>query len=174
MSSAFPKRNTAQTAALCAQRIAALKADVPPKTPVTLDGTATTAAALVALYQDVLDRQAAVATTRAQHKVALAARDAAIAECLARDRALQVWVRCRFGVRSQEAHDFGAESRKAASVSAQTRAMAVQKAKATRVARHTMGKKQRLKIKGDAASQALTATAPPLADEAPSAQLSRH
>ena len=48
--------------------------------------------------------------------------------------------------------DFGLVGRKPANVTPQERIAAAQKAKATRAARHTMGKKQKEPIKGDAAA----------------------
>jgi hypothetical protein len=56
--------------------------------------------------------------------------------------------------------DFGLTGRKTPVVSPETRVAAANKAKATREARHTMGKKQKAAIKGTVAPTAPATTAP--------------
>ena len=65
--------------------------------------------------------------------------------------------------------DFGLTGRKPTVVSPETRVAAAAKAKATRAARHTMGKKQKAKIKGTvpAAAPEVPPTATPPAPVAP-------
>ena len=60
-----------------------------------------------------------------------------------------------------EAHDFGYSARKVASTSAATKANAVLLNLATRKARGTMGKKEKLKIKGTLVIPTEAAHAPP-------------
>ena len=74
----------------------------------------------------------------------------------------------RFGANSAVAHDFGYAARKAGHVDAETRAAAVKLNRATRDARGTMGKRERLKIKGtltptDSAPPAASAVSSPVA-----------
>ncbi len=66
--------------------------------------------------------------------------------------------------------EFGFASRKQGKPSAETKATAALKAKATRVARHTMGKNQKAQIKGTVAPTApATSPAAPVAAPAPGA-----
>jgi hypothetical protein len=76
-------------------------------------------------------------------------------------RVLQQYFENTFGPGSEEAIDFGLSTRKATSQSVDTKVLAVKKRKATRDARHTLGKKERLAIHGvvdesDTAPQAVT------------------
>jgi len=104
--------------------------------------------ALVKLYQKSLKARGDVAAGQAAHKGALTARDAAEADRLAADENLKAWVLGRFGAGSVEAGEFGFAPRKAPTVSAATRAHAVEQNKATREARGTVGRKKKLAIKG--------------------------
>jgi hypothetical protein len=80
--------------------------------------------------------------------------------------ALQTYVDNLFGGDPSKLADFGFKPKKVGVVSTSTRAEAVAKAKATREARHTMGKKQKAAITGESPAPAPTA-APPAAPEAP-------
>ena len=59
--------------------------------------------------------------------------------------------------------DFGLVGRKSANITPQQRVAAAQKAKATRAARHTMGKKQKELIKGDVTGVSVTPITTPAA-----------
>jgi hypothetical protein len=103
-----------------------------------------------------LDTRAAVTAGHAAYQGAIKQRDAAEVDRLAADESLKSWVLARFGAGSAEASEFGFAPRKKAEVSAETRAAAVAQNKATRAARLTISKKEKLKIKGVVP----TATAP--------------
>jgi hypothetical protein len=164
------------------------------KVDIPVQGTLLKPASLTKLYQTSLDARAAVTAGHATYRGALKDREAAEADRLAADESLKGWVLARFGAGSVEASEFGFAPRKTPVVSAQTRAAAVVQNKATRDARGTMGKKEKLKIKGVVptptapaapavasasvpahtlvALPALLTTAPPaVASSAPSAQV---
>jgi hypothetical protein len=100
-------------------------------------------AAMVKVYKKSLSARADVLAGASAHKEALAARDAAEGDRLAVDENLKAWVLGRFGANSSEAGEFGFAARKAPTVTAATRAHAVEQNKATRAARGTVGKKQK-------------------------------
>ncbi len=78
-------------------------------------------------------------------------------------RAFKAYVRATFGNSPDALADFGLKPHKAPlSKSVETKTAAVQKSQATRVARHTMGAKQRKAIKGTPAATAHTGTAVPM------------
>jgi hypothetical protein len=154
----------------CAQRLNALKKHVALKTEIPIDGTAYELADVIDVFQSNLDAHAEVTAARAQLKAALAKRKAIEETRRSIDDGLKAWVAGRFGANSQQAHEFGYPPRKAAKKDAETKWHAVEQSRATREARHTMGKNQRERIKGTVvervpvASQNLT---PPLPASAP-------
>jgi hypothetical protein len=141
-------RNNAVIAATCNQRIDALENHVSAKTAILINGVTYKPATLIAVYQAVLDGQAALIKSRAQVEVDLAARRDAETKRDAFEPHLKSWVLNTLGAESTAASEFGYAPPKKATKSAEDVANAVKLAKATRVARGTMGKKQRSKIKG--------------------------
>jgi hypothetical protein len=75
----------------------------------------------------------------------VAAADAARVEA---DGALKAWVRGEFGTESAEANDFGYPAPRKAVMTAEQKALAVEKGRATRKVRGTVGARQREKIHG--------------------------
>ena len=132
----------------CAQRITALTDHVPPNAEIAIDGVIHTAAGVIAMYQHCLDGRARLAARRADVQVELAARVVSEETRLANDRALKAYVTHRFGAHSKEALDFGFPPPKDQKKTPETKARAVDLAKATREARHTIGPKKKLEIRG--------------------------
>jgi hypothetical protein len=130
------------------QRVTALKKYVTPKTEIAINGEHYKLADLIAVFQSSLDAQAEVTTKRAELKAALNVRDDAETAAHALDRGLKAWVANQYGDSSQEAHEFGYPPPRTAEKSVKTKMRAVEQALATRKARHTMGKKEKSKIKG--------------------------
>ncbi len=139
--------NNAKIADLCTQRIRALKT-LPAKTQIALGGVLYKVTAVIAIYQAILDNQAALIKSRAQVAADLAARRLAETKREAIEFGLKVWVLNHLGADSNAASEFGYAAPKRAAKSAEAVANAVKLAKATREARHTMGKRAKLKIKG--------------------------
>ncbi len=130
------------------RRLHALKAYVDNKALIPIDGEPHKLTELLALYQRSLETRALLATKRAEVKAAMVERASAEKKRRAADRALKPWVINTFGEQSKAAHDFGFPPSRAASRTAEEKMKAVEKALATRKARHTMGTVERLKIKG--------------------------
>jgi hypothetical protein len=124
------------------------------RTPIPIAGRLMTPAALLKLYQRSLATRDAVHAAQGAYKAALAARDATEAERQVVDVGLRSWVQNRFGEGSPEAAEFGFSPRKAPEITAEARMKAVRLNKATRIARRTLGKKARLKIKGELPTEA--------------------
>jgi hypothetical protein len=143
-----PKNNSVIVAILTARIAAILKYLTMEKAAIPVNGTLMTPGTLAKLYQRNLKARGDVAVGQAAHKSALKARDEAEVERLAADENLKAWVLGRYGAGSAEAGEFGFAPRKVATVSAATRARAVEQSKATREARGTVGKKKKLAIKG--------------------------
>ena len=141
-------QNNANVVDTCTKRLNALSAHVDAKAQISIDGTKLKASQVVAIYQSCLDSRAALATKRAETKAAMATRSSAETARRRADRAVKAWVVNEFGEGSQQALDFGFAPPKKATRTVESKVNAVALAKATRAARHTMGKKQKSLIKG--------------------------
>jgi hypothetical protein len=150
--------NNATVIARSNQRITALQKHLGAKDTVFIQGKTVNTAALVAVFQSAIDTRGEVVSTQGEYKAALAARETAETARAITDDALKEYVLQRFGANSAEAHDFGYSARKVGEKSPATKARAALLNQATRDARHTMGKKQRLGVKGTLPP---TATTPP-------------
>ena len=141
-------KDNAKIVSTCGQRLIALKKFVKTKTAMTVGGEQMKLADLTAIYQAAIDTRTTLVPQRAAYDKALAARDSAEVTRRATDKKLKAWVVNEFGADSQEAQEFGFLPNKIGEASAATKATAVEKSLATRVARGTKGKRQREKIKG--------------------------
>jgi hypothetical protein len=141
-------QNNATVVDVCTKRLNALKSYVDGKAQINVDGKKQKASQVVAIYQSCLDSRAALATKRAETKAAMATRTSAEQARRSADRAVKAWVVNEFGEGSQQAIDFGFPPPKKATRTVESKVNAVALGKATRAARHTMGKKQKSLIKG--------------------------
>jgi hypothetical protein len=155
------------------QRLSALEKYVSAKTDIPIAGKKMKGSALMALYQSALDANEGVTSTKGSYKLALEARDEAEAQRKVADESLRSWVLITYGPTSQEAHDFGFVPKVRATATTETKATAVALRAATRVARGTRGKKEKLKIKGTLATPVVTppASATPVVVQAPAANI---
>ncbi len=140
-------QSNATIADTCTQRVRALET-LPARTQIGIGGVLYKVGAVIAIYQAVLDNQAALIKSRAQVAADLAARRSAEEKRAAIEFGLKVWVLNHLGADSTAASEFGYAAPKRAARSAEAVANAVKLAQATREARHTMGKRERLKIRG--------------------------
>ena len=140
--------NNATVVDACTKRLKALEEHVGNKGTIAMNGEDLKVSDVQAIYQGCLDSRAALHKSRTQVKTALAAKASAEQARVAADKALAAWVITKFGADSQQALDFGFAPRKAAARTVDSKAKAAAQAKATREARHTMGKKQKKLIKG--------------------------
>ena len=141
-------QSNAKIVATCGQRITALNKLVTSKAAMKINGQPMKLSDVIAVYQANVDARAELITQRAALTKALSARESAEATRQATDVGLKAWVIGEFGASSTEAQEFGFGPSKVAVKSAETKAKAVKKLRATREARMTLGKRQRKDIKG--------------------------
>jgi hypothetical protein len=146
MTSSFRKASI--VVASCQQRLRAIDAHLDPATKVPVDGRRLTPKQVAAAYRRSLETRERVVAAEAVLKKALAERDAAEKERQVIDRGLRNWIKHAFPLEVLLA--FGFEPDKSGYKSPEVLAVAAEKARATRLARKTMGKKQRLAIRGSA------------------------
>jgi hypothetical protein len=127
---------------------------------ILLAGTDITPAALKAVFQDDIDATNALDAAEAQAKQRRATQRAARKKASATRRDLKAYILGNYGPTAvQMLDDFGFTAPKPRGVrKVATKAQAVAQAEATRKARHTMGKKQRAKVKGKVPAADTTTT----------------
>jgi hypothetical protein len=135
-----------------------------PNGSFTLGSTTYTTASLVQLLQSLADAISSLNSVQASAKDALAAMDGTEAKVGPVVEAYKRFVLAAFSNATQTLADFGLEPPKvrAPLTSAQLAARAA-KAKATRLARGTTSKKQKLTVKGNVTGVAVTPIATPVA-----------
>jgi len=141
-------------------------------TSLVIDGQPYAAKDIVAVLQEIITSETNAVTTRAEWRAAVAADKAERAKRKVFLSGLKQALRVAFGGQIDVLTDFGLAPRKPRKVlTPQEKAAAAAKAKATRAARHTMGAKQKAKIKGTepqgANPPAATPPAPPATPAAP-------
>jgi hypothetical protein len=150
-------QSQSKVVAKCTQRITALKTYA-TKGKISVHGTPTSEPQALAVYQACLDTRTTLTNLRGQVAVALAARIAADAAMKVLDAGVEAWVEATFGPTSQAAVDFGYAKKPVAKPTAEAKALAAQKAVATRNARGVSGKKKRAKVTAAAPVAAAAAT----------------
>jgi hypothetical protein len=142
------KPNNATVVDKCTQRITALTDHVQPSAIIAVNGSLHSATEVIGMFQQCIDDRARLAARRAEVQIELANRAQSEAMRRAVDRALKAYVVNQFGEGSKEALDFGFPPPRPGKKSPEEKARAVLLAKATREARHPIGPKKRLEIKG--------------------------
>jgi hypothetical protein len=130
------------------ERITALEANFQPNDAIILAGVTYTQVQVITMYKGYAADRTAVTDAEKTVKVSLGKRKASDAERKATDKALKSFVVTKFGAGSQQAHDFGFPPPKPRTTKVLDKAHAALQAKATRAARHTLGKNQKADIKG--------------------------
>jgi hypothetical protein len=125
-----------------------------------LDGTPTTAKDVIATLQGAIDAIDKSATAEKAFHDAVAVQHAAIAKGNALLKALKTLVQNQLGGTEGVLGDFGFKTPARQTPTEATKAAAVAKRAATRTARHTMGTRQKAKVKGAVAPAPPT---PPIA-----------
>ena len=138
---------------------------------VTLEGVKYTPAKLAKMFQDGIDVADATDVANKAWHAAVATEKAKTQELSRVQASLRNHVSATFGPASTEFADFGFTPRAVRTVDTKTKADAVAKRAATRKARNTMGKRERLKVTGATAAAAASAApiATPVAPAAPAA-----
>jgi hypothetical protein len=134
--------------ALCNARIAGLTKYAKGNVTIGVKGTPYKPTVLVAIYQKCIDTRTDLAAVRAEETAAMTARVAADVARKTVDASVLGWAVETFGPTSPQALAFGYVAPNPAKPTVETRAQAVTKARATREARGTGGKKQKAKITG--------------------------
>jgi hypothetical protein len=140
-------RNEDAINGICSKRIKGLQTYASGVTSIAAKGVTYAPAALIAIYQKCISTRTELAAIRAQEEPALVARNQADADREKVDESVLNWAVETFGPTSQQAKVFGYVARKATKPKAAVVAEGVVKAKATRTARGTGGKKQKAAIK---------------------------
>ncbi len=128
-------------------------------TSLLIAGASITPAALKAIFQDDIDQTNALDALEAQAKQQRAKQKAARKKATGTRQNLRTYLLGSYGTAAlQMLQDFGftVPKPRGGKKTASTKAQAVVQAKATRVARHTMGKRQKAKIKGSAPARPAT------------------
>jgi hypothetical protein len=169
-----PNKPTAKD--LCSKAIQGVGKHLSGVTSLTLLGASHTPASLKAVFQADIDATNAAEAGHTQWKQQVATQKATRANTRAVGKALKSYLLGTFGPAAVGVlEDFGFTAPKSpGKKTVAAKAESLVKAKATRTARHTMGKKQRKTVKGTAAvspsvgsAPAVTATATPAATAKP-------
>jgi hypothetical protein len=131
-----------------AKIVAAIGKDLGTTSSLTLNGTAYTPAALSALVQNHFNQINVVLAAQAAWKKELASLHTLSTQLTPVVRALRTWLVNTFGPSSPVLEDFGFAPRPKRVPTADVKAAAVVKRKATRAARGTKGKRQKAAIHG--------------------------
>ncbi len=162
--------NNNTTVAKCTQRKAAASQYIPASGTITVHAQPVTQQQVEGVYQTCLDTRKTLVNLRGQVAAALAARKEADAAMKSFDVGLKDWVSTTFGPTSQQAVDFGYAKKQPSKVKVADKAVAVQKAEATKKARGTgLGSKQLKKITAPAPAAAATPAAPGASVTSPAA-----
>jgi hypothetical protein len=170
MSTTTPRRDKATALAQVLALIAGTEKHFPTG-QFTIGNTVYTSASLTQVLQGLANAMSALAAAQAAAKDALAAEEAAIAAVGPIVQAYRRIVVAAFANMAQTLGDFGVPAPKARTpLTTEQQAVAVAKAKATRTARGTTSRKQKLAIKGNVTGVTVTPIVAPAVTEPPSAE----
>jgi hypothetical protein len=149
----------ATLAALLAALVNGINTELAGVDPFVLDGTTVPHADLLARIQAVLDAIASVKAARKALQQAIASQKAALAQGRPLRAAMKRYLQANYGPTSPKLQLFGFTPARTPKTLAATKAQAQVKAKSTRAARGTKGKKAKLAIHG--ASAPIAPATPP-------------
>ena len=112
---------------------------LPSKTNIPVNGNILNASEAAKAFEEAIEVEKQLVTARAKYKQAVAQANAAEAAIVPLIPPIKSFVQNTFGERSETAASFGFEPRKVRRISAEVRYEAVEKLRATRSARGTMG-----------------------------------
>jgi hypothetical protein len=139
---------------------AGIQKHFPSATQVTLGGVSYAPSDLVTLLQSVASSAAATATAKSQWLSTAKVSKANATKAASITRSLRAYVRAVFGLDPAVLIDFGLSSAAAKKPSVKIKAQADDLKLNTRAARHTLGKRQKLAIKGTVPATPATSNAP--------------
>jgi hypothetical protein len=158
--------NKGQVVAAARQFIAGTSKHLGSLAQVTLLGGSLTPGQIESKLQALIDLRSDVDAAKATATAKIANEAAQTPALLALMGALESYVKATFGSSPDVLADFGLAPKARAQVTVEAKAVAAAKRKATRAARHTMGSKQKLGVKGDVTGitvTPITATQPTVA-----------
>jgi hypothetical protein len=124
--------------------------------------------------QSIVDLRTDVSAAQASARAKVAAETARMPSLRTFMSAYLAFIKVTYGTSPDVLADFGIHPKARVPLTVEAKALAVARRKATRAARHTMGAKQRLAVKGDVTGIVLTpVTAEPSTVVAPSSATSR-
>jgi hypothetical protein len=123
-------------------------------------GVTYTPSSLTTLFQSIVDRAAAVATAETQLRDARKALRDVLGTTVMVAVGFRHAMRNMFGEQAEALADFGLAPPRVHTPTVEQKASSVAKGKATRQARHTMGKKQKAEIKGSVSTPTPVAPTP--------------
>ena len=130
-------------------------------TQMAIAGKQFTPATLKAVFQAEIDANSAADSTRAVYKQQIVEAKAARGNASGLRQELRTYILGNYGAAAVTMlEDFGMSPKTKSTPTAETKAEAVVKAAATRKARHTMGKKQKLAITGATAAVPVASNTP--------------
>jgi hypothetical protein len=134
-----------------------------PNDSLVFGGATQTVAAMLAMLQAIIALRAVVEAAKAALATAVAAETGQLPPLIVSFKAYKKFLLARFGDTPDVLADFGLAPRKARTpLTAEQKAAAAAKAKATREARHTMSSKKKKGIKGNVtATLVVTPASPP-------------
>ena len=160
----------AATIAALGKLIAGIQQHPPTTGALVIDGTTYTTAEIVSAVQSVIDAMNAAVATRAAFLEAAKTSATRFADNRAFLAGLRQVLRNQFGAAASILAVFGLTPKKAALKTPEVKVAAAVKAKATRTARGTKGKKQRAAIKGTVVGVEITPVTAPAAPASPAVQ----
>lgn len=144
------RMSTSSMAARDRQRIAGFQKYFPATATLSIGGASYPQPAVIQVYQDDLDAEAAVTAALASYRLAVAKAKTVRAKAASFDLMVKKFVVVSYGEPPGPADDFGIAPPVRHVPDAEAKAAAAAKRKATRAARGTLGSRQKLKIKGTA------------------------
>ncbi len=136
---------------------------------VTLAGVKYAPAKLAQMFQQGIEVGDATDAASKAWRVAVAKERAMTQELSGVQTSLRNHVSALFGETGTEFADFGFAPKQVTTVDVATKAVAVKRREATRVARHTMGKRQKEEITGETSPAVTDSTTPTTPEQAPAA-----
>ena len=128
-------------------------------TPLTVSGKSYTAAQLVTVLQGRVQARTSVDTAKGAYQNALAAEETTLAASKALVAGAKQVLLVMFAGAADTLAAMGLQARKTTTPDVATKSAAIEKSRATRTARHTMGPKAKAKITGATAATAVTVPA---------------
>ncbi len=163
-----------QVVALAKQLIAGTGKHLVTGTQVSFAGGSFTPDQIASELQSIVDLRTDVSAAQATARAKIAAETARMPSLRTFMSAYQAFIKVTYGTAPDALADFGIHPKARAPLTVEAKALAVARRKATRAARHTMGAKRRLAVKGDVTGIVLTpvtaestVVAPPSSASAP-------